>query len=75
MVQGKHCNLQQLLDFSKMSPFIAGLFMQGLMGFPIKRAQLSSQAADNQGCISQNIIPVACKQPNRGFQVPLPHFS
>lgn len=44
------------------------------MGFPIKHAQLSSQTADNQIPVSQNIIPVACKQPNHGFQVPLSLF-
>jgi len=42
VIQEKHCNLQQLLDFSKVSPFTTSLFMQGLIGFPIKHKQLSS---------------------------------
>lgn len=75
LIQEKHCNLQQLLDFSKVSPFIASSFIQTLMGFPIKHAQLSSYAADNQVPVSQNIIPVACKQTNHGFQGPLSCFS
>lgn len=67
VIQEKLCNLQQLLLFKGVSFYCQLIYAGAVMVFPIKHAQLSSWAADNQVPISKGIIPVACKQPNHGF--------